>query len=297
MRKFLYKKLRFARTLSFVEFFSLIPDCFTYLCSIYFDKLITIDDVSSYSIEIGNKKVKSPVFRTLKIMKTKFLTFESLRKNKDYFDALNINDGGLILDIGANIGYYSIIYSNVLPGSKVISFEPSSYNIPFLKYNLLYNKNVKICEYGLHDKIDSLYISMPTESQNLSLNKATNNTGLLSLYGESGKLKEKIDLFPLDKKIDQLNKDDLPIKFIKIDVEGNELNVLKGATNVISKHKPIIEIEMNKSCFDMAKVDPNDITDFFKELNYEPYEYIDSGFKKLNDVNSLSQNVVFLNNK
>lgn len=63
------------------------------------------------------------------------------------------------------------------------------------------------------------------------------------------------------------------IGFLKIDVEGNELNVLKGATQVLMKHRPVVEIEVNKGTLAMAGVQPKSVMRLFRECGYEAYVF------------------------
>jgi hypothetical protein len=58
------------------------------------------------------------------------------------------------------------------------------------------------------------------------------------------------------------------VDYIKIDVEGSELNVLKGAINTIKQSSPIIEFEYNKCALDLFNITYKDIETFLNNLNY-----------------------------
>ena len=75
-----------------------------------------------------------------------------------------IKKGDTVLDIGANIGYYTVIFSRMVGSSgKVLAFEPTKYYWKILKQNLLENKikNCRVFDFGLSDKNQQLEISLP----------------------------------------------------------------------------------------------------------------------------------------
>lgn len=159
---------------------------------------------------------------------------------------------GTFFDIGANVGKYSIIIGNQLgKNGKVYSFEPEQSNLKALERNLLLNKiqNVKIIPIACSDKKGNL---------NFYLNK--DNSGGHSLVKKTDKKivvkSETLDSIVKDKKI----KD---IKLIKIDVEGAESLVLKGAKKTLKKFHPKIIFEAWSNNY-LEKC-----TKILKPLNYQ----------------------------
>ena len=86
-------------------------------------------------------------------------------------------------------------------------------------------------------------------------------------------------------KLDSLELDN--IDYIKIDVEGNELDVLKGAIDTIIKNKPIIELEYN-NLSKRFNVELNDIIIFLKKLNYKFDKRFESNLYFICDVSQES---------
>jgi len=81
-------------------------------------------------------------------------------------------------------------------------------------------------------------------------------------------------------KLDNLVKENAKIDFIKIDVEGAELEVLQGAKNIIIRDQPVIIFEHGEGASDFYGTTPNMIFDFFTSLNYKIFllsEYLESG--------------------
>ncbi len=147
---------------------------------------------------------------------------------RDYF---KLNEG-CFLDIGANVGKYSVIIAKQLKDKGfVLCFEPEPKNLIALKRNLLLNKlnNVNIVPIALSDRKGNIDFYLNSE-----------NTGGHSLVNKTkNKITVKSD--KLDNVIKQQNVRN--IKLIKIDVEGAEMKVLKGAENLLKKDHPKIIFE------------------------------------------------------
>ena len=148
-----------------------------------------------------------------------------------------------ILDVGANIGLYSICYSKIFSNSIIHSFEPVRKNYQALITNIKSNKikNIISYKFGLLDKRKNLKIGIPDAKTHKRYKKNIND-GLFSIFAKKKNLKIKL------LSLDDLNKDNFfnKIDFIKIDVEGAESLVLEGAKKTIKKFKPTIQIEFNE---------------------------------------------------
>ncbi len=142
-----------------------------------------------------------------------------------------------VLDVGANIGITSIIFSEYF--EEVIAFEPSKKTFKVLLENLENNfiKNVKALNYGLGNFEKESNIMNPlNEASSAAI---TNEYKNIKDY-TFDKVKIKIGDLELNK-----NFNDKKIGLIKIDVEGYELEVLKGLKNTIKKNLPIVILELS----------------------------------------------------
>jgi len=138
----------------------------------------------------------------------------------------------VIYDIGANIGNHTVYFSKKLNAEKIFSFEPMPINYKMLEKNIFDNgiKNVTAHNVALGAKNSSAKMSMEQE----------NNNGTAKISKNSDIDGETVRIVTLD----SLN---LPLPdFIKIDVEGFELNVLKGMKNILKKSKAPIWIEIDE---------------------------------------------------
>lgn len=184
------------------------------------------------------------------------------------------NKKGIVLDIGANIGNHTIFFSSVF--SKVFSFEPIASNCWILKANLHLNniKNVILIENGLSDKNAEM-----TTSSNDSHDT---NKSLIDITENINDDQIKIKVLIGDEVIKQLQLND-PIVAIKIDVEGHEPNVIRGLTETIQKHQPIIYWE----AFNINTVNQSKIV--LKQLGYTHFYHLTSNKYSNKFINKLNK--------
>jgi len=136
-----------------------------------------------------------------------------------------LKSGMMVYDVGANVGYYSLLASLVIGmEGKVFSFEPLPENISYLKKHIELNnlKNVKVIDRAVNDKFSKLRF---TFGDNRS-------AGHISNEGEI-----EIETTSLDEFIKEGNP--LP-DLIKMDIEGAEYDALVGAKELVKTKKPVI---------------------------------------------------------
>ena len=173
-----------------------------------------------------------------------------------------IHEGDIVIDVGANIGYYTLIFAQLVGSSgKVFAFEPEPKNFEILKKNIKINnyQNIVAEQKIVSDKsgIVKLFIA---------------EHGIVGHRINQQKSSQKfieVESIILDNYIKKLNLDS-KINFIKIDVEGSEPKVLEGAKEIMQKSNQLkIFTEFNR--------------EFVKKYGIEPKEMIDllyrNGFK------------------
>lgn len=150
-----------------------------------------------------------------------------------------VKEGMTVLDIGANIGYFSILMANLVgPNGKVYSFEPNPKMFQRLQKNLEINTNlsvqIKINQVAIGEKEGKANFFCPPHGfEGLGGLQDTNRISIDNVIN--------VDVITLDKFMKDNNVQKLD--FIKLDVEGGEFGVLKGAEDTLNKYHPIILFE------------------------------------------------------
>lgn len=187
----------------------------------------------------------------------------------------SIKKGDITLDLGANIGYYTIIMSKLVgEEGKVFAFEPDPNSIEVLKMNIELNncKNVIIVQKAVHNEANKvkLYIC---DSDN------RNN----SMYMDYKDFIE-VESIKLDDYFSNYNGF---INFIKMDIQGSEVNVLKGMSLVLQKNKNLIIVS---EIFPQALTKAKSTTcEYIKILQDNGFKIFDSD-ENIADTNILSKN-------
>ena len=148
---------------------------------------------------------------------------------------LNLNPKTFI-DVGTHVGRFSILLAK--KGSNVISIEPSKENRGQL------NKNIQLN--NLQEKIKVIPVGCSDRNGKSTLYFVPHNEGLSSLEKQEGAQKENIVIKKLDDIVKKLKINPESIDVIKADVEGFELNVLRGSTNILKKGKPLLVLEITE---------------------------------------------------
>jgi len=171
-----------------------------------------------------------------------------------------ISPGDVIIDVGANVGAISLVASALASKEgRVIAIEPGPLNVNRLSRTISRNNvsNVHLVKCGISDKKGVMQWKLDR-----------GNLGNARLVEEDGD--EEVNVDTLDNLVNNLN---IPIvSFIKIDVEGMELSVFKGAINTLRQYKPSILFE-TMATWREVKGDSyfQEMEDFLKSLGYTLY--------------------------
>lgn len=146
-----------------------------------------------------------------------------------------VNEGDWVIDIGANVGHYTIKLSELVGSAgRVIAFEPIPVTFAHLAENTLHSKykNITLINAAVSEKTERVGMSIPDF-----------NTGLKNYYEAtiSNKITES-DTSVLTVSIDSLQINH-KISLIKVDAEGHEPAVFSGAIKLIEKNLPVIIVE------------------------------------------------------
>jgi len=192
-------------------------------------------------------------------MKT-FIKFNSVKNYKFFIDNVDDKHRFIFIDVGA-MGGIPLKWSGMMGAMKVIAFEPDLREF----YKLKSNDKIKYLNYVLHDKSEDLKYYITAGHGNSSIFKP--NVDILSQYDDEERfqvIKESVISSTRVRNLDSIiEEDDLAdIDFIKIDTQGSELNILKGAQKkVIPK---ILGIQIEVEFIEMYKNQPvfRDVDEF-----------------------------------
>jgi FkbM family methyltransferase len=174
---------------------------------------------------------------------------------------LNIQDS-IAIDIGASYGYYTLLFSRLVgENGAVYAFEPDSqFSFPRLHHNITLNKcvNVNALPFAISDMQGMMgWVQHKNEPW---LNRIV--TDMEGFAKKSSKEQTIIPVITVTLDNFSAFVPKKKIKLIKIDVESGEGDVLKGATNLLSKIRPLLMIELHSiKC-------QEEVSDILKEHKY-----------------------------
>lgn len=188
---------------------------------------------------------------------------------------LKINSKQIFLDIGANIGSVSLPLAKLFNNCKIYSIEPTNYAFKKLEKNLSNNRELK-------NKIslNQLFITNNKKPKKVWSSWGLDKKGKVH-EKHRGKLKKiKNSYISLDKFLKKLKID--KVDFIKLDVDGYELDVLKSGSKFFKKNKPIIFIEIAPYLYPEFGYTYNDLTKLLRNIGYSFY---DEDLNKIKNIN------------
>ena len=170
------------------------------------------------------------------------------------------------IDIGAHLGSVLSQMLQLAPQGHHMAFEPTPYKFSWLKQKF---PEVDVLDVALNDREGQATFYLNTKLSGFS--------GLNKHMAENYTLKELLvqcncldNLVPSDRRID----------FIKLDVEGNELGVLRGAKNLLQRDRPKLLFECTKSGLSCSGYTSAQVFEFLTQLNYSiflPKTFLEKG--------------------
>lgn len=187
-----------------------------------------------------------------------------------------IDENSNIIEVGSNIGMHAVPLAKTAHRGKLLCFEPQRIIFQQLCCNLALNNltNVETYRLGVSDEKGECFIESSNYDEAWNYGSFSLNKGFSTEFAFKGEVyKEKIEIVSLD---DFPPVQALPsLDLLKIDAEGLDLNVLKGAAETIGRLQPAIFVEIQTH--DMVE-----ICDYLKSLDYIPYWVVSERFQKTN---------------
>jgi FkbM family methyltransferase len=175
---------------------------------------------------------------------------------------------GVVIDVGGHAGQYAKLFAKLAPAGHVYTFEPGSYALRILRAAVGANRlgNVTIVPRGLSDVPGTAKLTIPVKR------KRSLGFGLSHMGDDSsgrGLVTETVDLTTLDAFANNagLSRVDL----IKIDIEGWELRMLRGAEATLRRFHPVLLVELVEDHLARAGDDVASAWDYLTGLGYHPH--------------------------
>lgn len=163
--------------------------------------------------------------------------------------------GGVALDVGANIGFYSVPLAKAakLNGGRVVAFEPFPGNVERLRDNIELNGLTSIADIravGLSDTNGSAMLELRDDF----IHGDTGNAVIVrGDQAQSQWQRVAVPLVTLDELWPRLRLDRLDV--VKADIEGHEVQFMKGASKTLSTFRPVIQLEVNRGHYEPRGID------------------------------------------
>lgn len=157
--------------------------------------------------------------------------------------AREVKPNAVFYDVGANVGFYSLLASMLVGAGNVFAFEPLPANIAYLYKHLALNniRNVGVFELAVCDRVGAAFFEQE-------------GTGAM------GRLQDKGNLRVVTTTLDSLLQEQrlAPPHYIKMDIEGAETRALAGAVSCFQRYKPVLFLathgrEVHTECCDLLR--------------------------------------------
>ena len=172
-------------------------------------------------------------------------------------------NGGVLADVGANMGYFSLLWTAGNPNASAIAFEASPRNISILENNVVKN--------GLNGRITLIAKAAGKSSGRIDFDLGPNHeTGWGGIASSHASHSISVPLVRLDQELSEEN-----IDVLKIDVEGADTWVLYGCEQLLkAKRIRTIFFEQNRHRMEGLGIKPGEAQQFLRDLDYtcEPFE-------------------------
>jgi len=171
-----------------------------------------------------------------------------------------LSPGGVFVDVGANFGVYALVASKLVGETgRVLAFEPTAQSFATLQQNIALNhfSNVGAFQVALAQTVGKSWLYHARDPVGNSLGKDP-------LWRDEG---EEVQTEALDNLLGEKGVE--RVDAIKIDVEGAEELVLRGAVKCLTTQSPIIIFEFNPGCAARLGLLPYGARDFLQSLGYE----------------------------
>jgi FkbM family methyltransferase len=214
---------------------------------------------------------KTGILKAFQKFRTHYLVKKLIRKND------------VIIDIGANLGYYTTIFAGQTgSGGRVYAVEPVKLYMDILKINTLRYTNIEYIPFALSDSEGESVMSIESDKKY--------RHGLTKIISDNKSLHGK-DAYSVLRKTPESEFGELKkLDYIKCDIEGHEIKVIPGFKKLIEKFNPVIQIELEKTNFDI-------INNFLTAYAYKAYSYSNKKLVRVSGEINITGDIIYIPEK
>jgi FkbM family methyltransferase len=192
-------------------------------------------------------------------------------------------EDGVVADVGANIGWYSLHLARKAKRGEVLAFEPMPETAAHLRKNLERNnvRNVIVHEIALSDHTGEQTFYYQPES--------TGASSAVDILAGGSAMTVPVHVLRMDDVCANTERLDL----IKCDVEGGELGMLRGAVETIRRTRPVLFLELLRKWSAKFNYHPNEAIELLSELGYLAHEVVADG--RIRAISAVTEETVATN--
>ena len=197
--------------------------------------------------------------------------FGSFQKHVTANRWVTLTDDALVLDVGANFGVMTLAFAKAFPKGRVIAFEPTHYALGRLRRNLELNPDLAVRV----ETVQSFVSDHAKSNGDLVAYASWRVDGLTTghehpVHVGTPHSTEGVPSITLDEFVSSRNLDKLDL--LKIDTDGHELKVLRGAHETIRKYRPLVIFEAGLYLMEERGVAFLDFATYFEGLGYSLFD-------------------------
>ncbi len=194
----------------------------------------------------------------------KALARQHHREDESYLRAV-LPANGVAIDVGAHAGQYTKLFAKIASSGFVYAFEPGAYALSILQKVVRYRhlRNVRVVASALSDKEGEIQFNLPIKQRgNLGFGIAY----LGNADGKRAARQSTVRMTTLDAFAEKVGL--MRVDFIKADIEGWELHMLRGATAVLDRFRPVLQLEASDALLKRAGTSEAELMRFLDEHGY-----------------------------
>lgn len=167
-----------------------------------------------------------------------------------------IQPGDFVVDAGANVGFFTVLVAQLAaPGGRVLAIEPGHNNLHKFHRNVAINQGATVT-----------HCDQPLALSNSVAFYLTRDNGMNACFpAKDAAATMELPATTLDAICDEVP------KLIKMDIEGSELNALKGAEKLLARHPPFIVMELNEKALTAMGTSSKEVRAFMDAAGYQMF--------------------------